>query len=555
MKITINDTILDIYNGATVRDAVIKYYLQQGKKIPGRFPVVEDRYGNTVASDGELTEGNILFIRTKNKKKAVPRLLLLAVLAGLIFSACGTGKKVISSGQGDKQAVIFAVNDIHATIDNFPKLAFIIDSLKAIYPDMLLVAAGDNQTGNPVNDQYPEKGYPVIDLMNATGFDLSAVGNHEFDSSPAGFSKLTHKAKFGFICANVSADKSLGIQLSPYKIINLPNGLRVAFLGLVQVGQNGIPDSHPDNVKAFTFRSPFDAAPEYIGLKDKSDIFIALTHLGFENDVKLAETMPEGIDVIIGGHSHTRVEKEQVFNGILITQAENKLKYGTLIKITRKSDGTLAKRMELLDIRNRKNEKPEIRAIVEKYNDNPVLKEILATATDDFSSYEELGYLMADAQRAGAGADIALVNPGGVRIDRLASGPIKVMHVFQLDPFGNELVVTLLTGNEIRSLMLAAFAVDDRLPVYPSGIRTRLTLDTSGNLADVVLLTESGTPLEMDKTYKVAMNSYMTLVYKYSHADPGHSLFITTADATIDYLRKIKDVRSYKGEKRIVMNR
>jgi 5'-nucleotidase len=49
---------------------------------------------------------------------------------------------------------------------------------------MLLVAAGDNQTGNPVNDQYPEKGLPVIELMNAVGFDLSAVGNHEFDSRP-----------------------------------------------------------------------------------------------------------------------------------------------------------------------------------------------------------------------------------------------------------------------------------------------------------------------------------------------------------------------------------
>ncbi|NLJ43204.1 MAG: hypothetical protein GX431_06050, partial [Bacteroidales bacterium] len=100
-----------------------------------------------------------------------------------------------------------------------------------------------------------------------------------------------------------------------------------------------------------------------------------------------------------------------------------------------------------------------------------------------------------------------------------------------------------------------AYPVDDRLPVYPSGIRTRLSIDASGNLADVALITESGAPLDMNLTYTVAMNSYMTLVYKYSHADPGQSLFITTADATIAYLRKIKDVRSYKGEKRIVVTR
>jgi len=555
MKITVNDTILDLYEGATVKDAVLKYFFQQGKASPKRFPAVEDRYGNSVAADGELTDGSILFIIGRNKKKVSAGLLALAIITGLMMTACGTGKKVTGSVAEEKQAIIFAVNDIHATLDNFPKLAWVVDSLRAIYPDMLLVAAGDNQTGNPVNDQYPEKGLPVIDLMNATGFDISAVGNHEFDSSPEGFSKLSQKAKFSFISANVAADDSLNILLKPYRIITLPNGLKIAFLGLLHINQNGIPDSHPDNVKGFTFRSPFDAAPGYIGLKDQSEIFIALTHIGFENDVKLAETMPGGIDVIIGGHSHTRVEKEQVFNGILITQAENKLKYGTLIKITRKSDGNLVKSMELLDIRNRKNEKPAIRAIVDKYNDNPVLKEVIATASGDFSSYEELGYLMADAQRAAAGADIALVNPGGVRIDRLASGPVRVMHVFQLDPFGNELVVTRLTGHEIRSLMLAAYPVDDRLPIYPSGIRTRLRLDASGNLGDVVLMAENGSPLEMDKTYTVAMNSYMTLVYKYTHADQGQSLFITTADATISYLRKIKDVRSYKGEKRVVVNR
>ena len=555
MKITVNDTILDLYEGATVKDAVLKYFSQQGKSSPKRFPAVEDRYGNSVAADGELTDGSVLFISGRNKKKVAAGLLALAIITGLMMPACSTGKKVTGSVAEEKQAIIFAVNDIHATLDNFPKLAWVVDSLRAIYPDMLLVAAGDNQTGNPVNDQYPEKGLPVIDLMNATGFDISAVGNHEFDSSPAGFSKLTQKAKFSFISANVSADDSLNILLKPYRILTLPNGLKIAFLGLLHINQNGIPDSHPDNVKGFTFRSPFDAAPEYTGLKDQCDIFIALTHIGFENDVKLAETMPGGLDVIIGGHSHTRVEKEQVYNGILITQAENKLKYGTLIKITRNSDGSLKKSMELLDIRNRKNEKPAVRAIVDKYNDNPVLKEVIATASGDFSSYEELGYLMADAQRAASGADIALVNPGGVRIDRLASGPVRVMHVFQLDPFGNELVVTRLTGHEIRSLMLAAFPVDDRLPVYPSGITTMLSLDASGNLADVALKTESGSPLDMNLTYTVAMNSYMTLVYKYTHADPGQSLFITTADATISYLRKIKDLRSYKGEKRVTVTR
>ena len=447
------------------------------------------------------------------------------------------------------------MNDIHATLDNFPKLAYIVDSLRLLYPDMLLVAAGDNQTGNPVNDQYPEKGLPVIELMNSTGFNLSAVGNHEFDSKPGGFSNLTHKADFDFICANVSVTGSNNVKISPYKIITLPNGLRLAFLGLLQLNQNGIPDSHPDNVKGFAFRDPFGAASEYMRLKDSGDIFIALTHIGFESDVKLAETMPAGIDLIIGGHSHTRVEKEQIHNGIMITQAENKLKYGTLIRLTVKSDGSLQRNMELVNIRDSRKEKPSVRAIVDRFNDNRALNELAATATDDFSSYEQLGYLMADAQRDAARADIALVNPGGVRIGNLPKGPVTVMNVYQLDPFGNELIVTKLTGKEIHSLIMAAFALDDKSPLYTSGIRTRHKLDSSGNLLEVSLMNEDGSPLDMDRTYPVAMNSYMTSVYKYEHKDPGQSLFITTADALISYLKKNPELRSYRGEKRIEISR
>jgi 5'-nucleotidase len=394
----------------------------------------------------------------------------------------------------------------------------------------------------------------MIELMNAVGFDLSAVGNHEFDNGPVGFRDLTRKADFDFICANITIQDSLDMTVNPYKIITLPNTLKLAFLGLLQINQNGIPDTHPENAKEFSFSSPFETAPQYLYLQEKSDIFIALTHLGFESDVKLAETMPAGIDLIIGGHSHTKVAKEQIHNGILITQAQSKLRYGTLIKLTVKRDGQIQRSMELIDIENAKKEKPAIRAMVDTYNDNPALKEVISTALDDFSSKAELGYLMADAQRDAAKADIALVNPGGVRLQYLAKGPIKIMHVYQLDPFGNELIVTDLTGREIHALMLAAYPVDDNSPVFPSGIRTKLKRDADGNLAEVVVLMEDGSPLDMDQTYTVAMNSYMTQVYQYKHSDPGESLFITTADATIAYLKKNQKLRSYRGENRIQMD-
>lgn len=550
MKIGVNNISLELHYGAKVKDAILKYYSQQGKKLPRPFPRIEDGYGNRVDPEGGLADGNSLFIRSGDSKgTTLLQLLLILYLSGFL-SACSSYRKAATISGNERQAVIFAVNDMHASIDNFPKLAYITDSLRAIYPDMLLVGAGDNQTGNPVNDQYPERGLPMIELMNATGFDLSAVGNHEFDSSPEGFSNLISKADFGFICANMSADNPDDFKIEPWKIITLPNGLRLAFLGLVQINRNGIPDSHPEKLKGFTFRSPFEAARDYFWLREKSDIFIALTHIGFESDVKLAGIMSPVLDLIIGGHSHTRVEKEQIHNGIMITQADHKLNYGTLIRLSLKNDGSLERSMQLISIGKAKSENPAIRAMVDKYNDNPHLSEVIAWASDDFSSKEELGYLMADAQRDAAAADIAFVNPGGVRIRSLEKGPVRIMDIYQLDPFGNELIVTRLSGKEIHSLMLSAYPMDDRQPVFSSGIFTVLKPGAEGELSDVTLLTGSGSPLDMDKTYTVAMNSYMTQVYQYKHSDPGQSLFITTADALISYLKKNQNIKSYRNEKR-----
>jgi 5'-nucleotidase len=552
MKITINNVQIEIHNGAKVKDAVIRYYSENKKKLPKSFPIVEDSYGNIVEEDGELSEGNKLFI--KEKKKGLfnfTKVFLLSVAIAFSVTICNSIKANAANKDEEKQAVILSVNDMHAAIDNFPKFATLIDSLRNIYPDLLVVAAGDNQTGNPINDRYIEKGLPMIELMNEVGFNLSAVGNHEFDAKIKGFRNLINKAKFDFISSNFIAPDSMGLNIKPYKIITLKNGLNIAFLGLLQLNQNGLPDSHPDNLKGIIFRSPYEVAPEYIYLKDQSDIFILLTHLGFEEDIKLAEIMPQGVDLIIGGHSHTRVSKEQTSNNVMITQAGNKLKFATLTKLSVKKDGSLERESELISITAKRDEKPSIRAMVDKYNDNPEMNTVIANATDDFSSYDELGYLMADALRSAGDIDISLVNPGGVRIDNLPKGNIRIVDVLRLDPFGNEIVFFKLTGHEIRNLMFAAFPIDDKSPLYVSGIRTIIKKDDNGNLSDVTLLDQNGSLLNLDKTYNVAMNSYMSAVYKYDHKDPGQSQFKTSADNMIEYLKKNKNIRSYRGENRI----
>lgn len=495
-------------------------------------------------------------IQKEHHKKNAPTakaIWAIFLFGTALLMGCSTTKITnISELPKDRTIEILAVNDIHAALDNFPRFAFIVDSLRATYPNLLLVAAGDNQTGNPANDQYPEKGMPVIELMNAVQFDLSAVGNHEFDSRLSGFENITHKAKFDFLSANIEPPKDADFRIKPYKIINMPNGLKIAFISLLDINPNGIPDTHPDNVKGFGFKDPFQTAQKHLFLKDKSDVFIMLNHMGFEEDVKLAMQMPENsVDVIIGGHSHTKVEKDQIHNGVMITQAERKLKYATLIKLTVSPSGKIEKEMQLLTVGKTGNTRSDIQVMVDNYNNNPALTETIAIAEDQFSTPEEIGYLFTDAIRAACECDIALINAGGVRVSTLSKGPIRTKDVYEIDPFGNEMVKFNLSGHEIRQLFLTAFTFDDYKLLYPSGMTIRYLLNHDETLKDVELFTTDGKPFEMNKTYSVVMNDYMASVYKYEHTDPGQGLFRPTAETTIDYIKKKKTIPSYKGIKRL----
>ena len=475
------------------------------------------------------------------------------LLSTSLLNGCGTSRKVAEQPKA-RTIEILSVNDMHAALDNFPRLAFMVDSLRNIYPDLLLVSGGDNQTGNPVNDQYPQKGMPIIELMNALKFDMSAVGNHEFDSRQAGFEYITHNANFDFISANIVMPKGTDFRIKPYVIVKSPNGLKTAFVSILQVNRNGIPDTHPDNVKGIVFEDPIKTANDYLFLKDSSDLFVMLNHYGFEDDVKLANQLPgDVVDVIIGGHSHTMVDKDQIHNDIMITQAGSKLKYATLIKLTINPDGNVEKDMQLLSVGRKGNISPAIQTMVDNFNSNPAMTKIVAIAEDDFSNKAEVGFLMTDALRIETGTDIALINPGGVRVHTLDKGPILTKNVYEMDPFGNEIVKFNLTGHELRLLFLSAFEIDENNPIFPSGMSTRYLLSSEGKLKDVELFTSEGEPFDMDKMYSVVMNDYMATVYKYDHKDPGQGLFRPTAETTIEYLKGLKNIPSYRGISRVEM--
>lgn len=459
---------------------------------------------------------------------------------------------VLNMAAQTKEVTILAVNDMHAAIDRFPRFAALVDSVRSVYPDVLLFSAGDNCTGNPVNDMHEEPGYPMVALMNKVGFNLSAIGNHEFDSDIPAFRNVINKSDFRYVCANLRMPDSMRLHIEPYRFFDV-SGVRVGVLGVIQRGINGLPDTHPDKVKGITFYPSEKAADQYSWLRSQCDVYIMLAHEGYKESVTLANHFPE-LDLLISGHSHTRIDGGELHNGVLLTQAGSHLRYATLIKVQVTNGEVTKKEAELLDVSTFSKEDAEVQTLVEELSDNKFLQRELTQVTHDLNSPEELGCMATDAIRIETGADIAFQNPGGVRLKTYPRGPMTVEQVYRMDPFGNEVISYNLTGEEVIRLIEAAYYADYNAPAYVSGIQYEMTVDKQNKVKKIKVKMEDGSRFNLQKTYQVVLNSYLDKVCQYEKQDQGKGLSRTSADYMIDFLEKQPAI-DYQGVKRVTLKK
>lgn len=480
------------------------------------------------------------------------RLLYLFVILSFIAAGCSQKKGnnyIRASYKTDIHIV--SGNDIHGAIENMPMLAAAVDSLRAIDKSLLVLSAGDNRTGNPLNDLYTIPAFPMVALMNYIGFDASTFGNHEFDSEQPLLSKLINLSNFPYICANVFPDAELGIQNIPYKFFDV-KGVKVCILGVIQLGIQGIPDSNPDHLKGIRFEGVEETINKYLYLRDQCDVFILLSHIGYEDDCAMAEKFPQ-FDLIVGGHTHTQIEGGELHNGVLITQNVNKLQRVTHTILTVENGKVTGKRAENIEIASSKNKNPFVAQIVEKFSDNPELKRVLAVATAPFSTYEELGLLMCDALKEMTHSEIGFTNMGGVRYDTHPKGDFTVDDVLRLDPFGNGVVIMELTPKEIEDMLIACFYADRNRFPYTSGIKCDVEYTANAKnepekVVKLTLTTDDGKPLDPNKKYKVAGNAYAVTVSESPREDEGREFGSISSDLLIKFLTEKKQI-NYSGRR------
>ena len=446
-----------------------------------------------------------------------------------------------------KEIHILAANDMHAQIEVFPQFAALADSLRTIDPSLLIFSAGDNRTGNPINDKYILPAYPMVALMNQVGFNGSALGNHEFDVHS--LKRLIGLSNFRYICANAFPSDSSGIKLVPYQVFDV-EGLRVGVIGAIQLSPNGIPSTHPDNLEGLSFKPAEEIMPQYEWLSKQCDATILLSHLGYPDDIKIAEKFP-WLDLIIGGHTHTQLKGDEVKNGVLITQNRNKLHRVTYITLTVEDGKVVDKKAEYIDVRKYPKTVKVVEEMIRFYNDNPTLRKVLAIADTPFENKEELGCMICDAFMAETESEIAIENPGGVRIETLPQGDITVRDVLEMDPFDNHAVVLTLTGEEIARMMLSYCHNTLHSFPYVGGMTCEITLekDFPEKINSIKLMTLDGKKLNMKKKYKVVTNNYIPAT---SEVPKGvaHTLNLETSDIIMSFLEK-KEIVNYQGVKRL----
>lgn len=447
-----------------------------------------------------------------------------------------------------KQIHILSVNDMHATIEKMPRLAWVVDSLRKIDPELIVLAAGDNRTGNPYNDRNAEVSRPMTELMNAVGFTASAIGNHEFDGGVSGFRTQINRSNFPYICANISIPDSMRTHVYPYKFF-IANGVKVGILGGIQVNSRGIPDCHPNQVGGISFREVDEVIPDYQWMRQQCDVLLLISHDGYEADSITATKYPF-FDVIVGGHTHTKIDGGKMVNGVMITQAKNKLNYATLTTMTVLDGKVSSKSARLLDLSSSKNIKTDVKDLLDTFYDNPILSEVLTQVKSPITSTEELGNMEMDALIAEIGADIAVQNGGGVRFSSFSPGPFTLANLLSLDPFANDAIIFEMTGKEIADFIMNDYDMDEKQTPYVGGIKYVMKVDkTTKHPKSIKITMLNGTKFSEKATYKMVANSYATSISTSEKRDSGTNLQAACSDFVEAWLRKQPSI-DYSGSSR-----
>lgn len=375
----------------------------------------------------------------------------------------------------------------------------------------LLLDGGDEFQGTPVSNL--SYGRPVVEIFNRLGRVASALGNHDLDWGQDTLRARMRDARYAILGANVVDDAGTDVPWIPDDTLVTLGDLRVGIIGIATVGTPRM--SKPENVRGLRFVPPapvVDARARALRARGAQRI-IVVAHAGaFCNRdtacdgeiVELALGVTEPIDAIVSGHTHSPVST--VIRGVPVVQARAN---GTALGVVDLplDDGKVPV-VALRDVLpDRVAADPAIDELVkERMAPLRALVERPIAEIAEPMPQEVVGNLIADAQRAAATGDVAVMNAGGVRA-AIAAGTATYGSLFEVAPFGNTLVVITLKGSALRTYLQKL--ADPRARAHLSG--ATVTYDPARPAGDRILsvIMSDGRALDDRRTYRLVMSDFM----------------------------------------------
>jgi len=386
---------------------------------------------------------------------------------------------------------------------------------------VLYIDGGDVLTGTPLMEYeaHGAWGGAMLDFLAAAGADTWVLGNHELDRGWENAAALVAASPMPVLSANVrSADdaQAPGFPGMKRHVVLEANGLRIGVFGLTTPGLGRLASAETMARLDVWPLAPV-AAAEVALLEPEVDLVVALTHTGVEADRALAEQVP-GIDLIVGGHSHTAIREPERVGETWIVQAGSYARQLGVLDI-RVQDGRIASLdgslHDLLPDTLPGPPSEQTRALVDRWSET--LDARFATpvghseALLDRKGQAEtvLGRWAGDLMRTATGADVGIYNRGGLRAD-LPAGPLTVGDLYEVFPFRNEVVVFEATGAELVQMAVRALHLLEKKQYQPLELGgVTLTWQRRMGAPEVVELRVGGEIVEPGRTYTVATNSYV----------------------------------------------
>ena len=513
---------------------------------------------------------------------AMAMVLSLTVTSFAIEDTAATKEPEIMTEEATMagKTVILHTNDVHGAVDGYAYIAQLKADYEAKGAEVILVDAGDYSQGKTYVSV--TKGADAVTMMNAAGYDVVTLGNHEFDYGYAQLKENMSKAKFKVVCADVFNEDGTPIFDASYTYTT-KSGVKVGFFGMETPETQT--KANPALIKGLTFATgdafTKAAADQVAALKD-ADVVICLAHLGID-----AESAPyrstdlyaavKGIDFIIDGHSHTVMTKGEKgepiqstgtafanIGVIVIDNATKKIESNSLFEIKEDTakDATVAAAAKTIvdrvdaeyDVVFAKSEVTLNGAKAPNGNRDS------ETNNGDLITDAMLWKVMQNKEGLTVDADhvVAITNGGGIRA-AIEPGDVTKKDINTVLPFGNTVVTIYITGEELLEVLEAstyslpvggfpqvaginytistAVAYDANAETYPAS-----TYYGPKSINRVTINSINGKEFKADDTYAVVTNDFSAAggdtYYAFKAATAKFDTGIPLDEAVMEYVTK-----------------